>query len=216
MVELHGIEAKELGVLVAVERGIRQEQRRGTALDDGTEQRGRGQVVDGLRGQHHGGVLLAPGLEALFHIRTELRVLDEPPGLVHQTELQASPLARVHDLRGDAMQHVEQQRFQERRIVPHRLKIEDLKCADRQGVLDVVEQPRIPTALDPPTEAMHQGARQHVREGEQPPLLGVEDVDVLHRLVELPVLRVRELIVVRTLEQHADKRVQEVQIFWRG
>ena len=58
-------------------------------------------------------------------------------------------------------------------------------------------------------------ARQQIREREQAPLTAIEDVQVLDRLVDLPVLEVAEAIAVVAFEQHADERVQEVQVLGR-
>ena len=90
-VQLHLVQLKQLGVLPAIERRVRQQQLRRAALDDRAEQVGRGEVVDRLRRQEHRGVPLAPGLERLLHVGAQRRVLDEAPRLVHHAQLQRAP-----------------------------------------------------------------------------------------------------------------------------
>ena len=199
----------------AVESRIRQEQLRRAAFDDRPQQVGRREVLDRLRGQDHRGVPLAPRLEALLHVGAQRRVLDEAPGLVHHAQLERRRLRRVLDARGDAVQHVEQQRLEERRIRAHRLEVEDLEALDRQRVVDVVEEAGVAAALDPLVQPGRQRARQQVRQREQPTLAAVEDVEVLDGLVELAVLEVAEAIVVVAFQQHADERMQEVQVLRR-
>ena len=58
-------------------------------------------------------------------------------------------------------------------------------------------------------------AREQVREREQPPLAAVEHVEVLDRLVDLAVFELAQPISVIAFEQHADERVQEVQVLGR-
>ena len=73
----------------------------------------------------------------------------------------------------------------------------------------------VAAALDPLVQPAGQRARQQIREREQPTLAAVEDVEVLDRLVELAVLELAEAIAVVAFEQHADERVEEMQVLRR-
>ena len=79
----------------------------------------------------------------------------------------------------------------------------------------MVEEVGVPPAFDPLAQAAGQRARQEIGEREQPTLAGVQDIQVLDRLVQLAILGVAEPIAVRALEQHADEGVQEVQVLRR-
>ena len=116
----------------------------------------------------------------------------------------------------DAMEHVEQQRLEQHRIRAHRLEVEDLEPLDRQRVLDVVEEARrIGRRSIHLCRRAGQGARQQVREREQAALAAIEDVQVLDRLVDLPVLQLADPIAVLAFEQHPHERVEEVQVLGR-
>ena len=113
------------------------------------------------------------------------------------------------------MEHVEQQRLEQRRIRAHRLEVEDLEPLDGERVLDVVEEAGVAAALDPLVQAPGQGARQQVREREQPALTAIEHVEVLDRLVDLPILQLADPISVFTFEQHPHEGMKEMQVFGR-
>src|SRR5262249_17377700 len=107
-VQLHFVQLKQLRIVPAVQRRIRQEQLRRTALDDRAQKIGGREVLDGLRRQNHGGVALPPCLQAFLHVGSQRRMLNEPPGLVHHTDLQRGGIGRILNARDNAMQDVEQ------------------------------------------------------------------------------------------------------------
>ena len=125
-------------------------------------------------------------------------------------------LGRVVHASADPMQHVEQQRLEQRRILAHRLEVEDLQAVQRQRVARVVEHRGIAAALDPLVEPGAKRARQQVGQREQPALGAIEDEQVLDRLVGLPVLGIAQAVAVLALEQHPRERVQEVQLLRRS
>ena len=88
----------------------------------------------------------------------------------------------------DAVQDVEQQRLEQRRVRAHRLEVEDLQPVERQRVARGCRT--APRSARPRSTCAggRQGARQQVGQREQPPLAAVEDVQVLDGLVELAVL----------------------------
>jgi hypothetical protein len=75
------------------------------------------EVVDRLRREQHRGVSLAPRFQALLHVVAKRRMLDEPPCLVHDAQLERGGFGRILDTGRDAMQHVEEQRLQDYRKV---------------------------------------------------------------------------------------------------
>ena len=131
--------------------------------------------------------MLAPRLQAFLNVGAQRRVLDEAPRLVHHAHLERRRLGRVLNAGHDPVQHVEQQRLEEHRVRAHRLEVEDLEAFDRQRVVDVVEEAGVSAVSDPLVQAGCQGARKQVRQGEEPPLAAVEDVEVLDRFVDLAV-----------------------------
>ncbi len=206
---------KQLGVLLTIERRIREQELRRATLDDRPQQVLRREVVNRLRRQDHGGVALPPGLQRFLDVRAQPVVLNEPPRFVHHTELQARRVPRLCEARSDPVQHVEQERLEQRRVLAHRLEVEHLERMNTEGVVDVIEERRVPAALHPFAQPACQGAREHVGEGEEPALTPIEHVEVFNRLVELAVLRIRKTVAVRAFEQHAGERVEEVQVLWR-
>ena len=166
-----------------------------------------------LRGQEHRGVALPPRLQRLLHVRSQRRVLNQAPRLVHHAHLQVPGLGRVVHASVDAMQHVEQQRLEQRRELAHRLEVEDLQTVHRQRVARVVEHRAVAPTLDPLVQPGTKRARQQVRQREQPALGAIEDEQVLDRLVCLPVLGIAQAVAVLAFEQHARERVEEVQLF---
>jgi len=142
-------------------------------------------------------------------------VLDEPPGLVQHAQLQLAGVGRVLNPLGDAMQHIEQQGLEEGGVGPHGLEVEDLHPFERQGVFQVVEERRVAAALDPLVQPRGHRAGQQIGQCEQSALAGVEDIQVLDRLVDLPVLHVVQPVAVLSLQQDLHEGVQEVQVFRR-
>ena len=142
-------------------------------------------------------------------------MLDESPGLVHHADLQFRGLSGVLDTVDDSMENVEQQRLEQRRIRAHRLEVEDLEPFDGERVLDVVEEAGVAAVADPLVHTPGQGARQQVREREQAALTAIKDVQVLDRLVDLPILQLADPVSVFTFEQHPHECMKEMQVFGR-
>ena len=125
------------------------------------------------------------------------------------------PAALSGDAAADTVQDVEEQRLEQRGIGAHGLEVEHLERLDVERVVGVVEEVGVASALDPLRQPASERARQQVRQREEPPLRRVEDVEVLDRLVQLAVLGVAQAVAVGAFEQHADERVEEVQVLRR-
>src|SRR5687767_376423 len=113
------------------------------------------------------------------------------------------------------MHDVEEQRFDQRRIRPHRIEVEDVKPFERERVFDVVEEVGVPPSFDPLLESRHQRPWQQVREREESALTPVEHIKVLDGFVDFSILELAQPVAVFTLEKDADEAVQEVQMFGR-
>ena len=128
------------------------------------------------------------------------RVLDQPPRLVHDAHFQRPRLRGIEDALAHAMQHVEQQRLEQRRVGPHRLEVEDLQAIQRQRVARRCRtSPRTgrlrPTcAVAPPSARGSRLARVKRRRW-----LVIQDEQVLDRLVGLAILEVAQPVAVVAL-----------------
>src|SRR5207248_11291041 len=112
----------------------------------------------------------------------------------------------------DAVQHVEQQGLEHRGVGARSGEIKDLEALDRQRILDVVEEVRVSASFNPFAQPTGERSREEVRQGEETPLGGIEDVYVFDGFVQLPVFCVAQSVRVCAFEQHASERMQEVQV----
>src|SRR5207245_1416566 len=95
-----------------------------------------------------------------------------------------------------AVQNVEQERLEDEGKLLESLEVETLQPLERQGIVNVVKERRVRTALHPAMELLSQRAREGVRERDQTPLWWVECIQVLHRLIQIPVVLQRELVLI--------------------
>ena len=123
--------------------------------------------------------------------------------------------AAVRDAAADTVQDVEEQGLEQRGIGAHRLEVEHLERLDVERVVGVVEQVGVASTLDPFREPASQRAWQQVRQGKEPPLRRVENVEVLDRFVHLAVLGVAQTVAVGPFKKDAHERVEEVQVLRR-
>ena len=142
-------------------------------------------------------------------------MLDEPPRFIHDAEFQGRSFGRILDAGGDAVQEIEQERLKQRGIRAYRLEVEHLQSLNGEGVLTIVEQTRVPAAFNPLVQSSCERARKKIGDGEQPALGLVEHVEVFDCVVHLAVFRFTQPIPVLTFEQHADERVEKMQMLRR-
>src|SRR5579864_4103919 len=207
------IEVKELTGPVGVQVGIGQEELGRTALDDRAQEVPVGEIVATLRGEDHGGVPLAPGLERVGDVGLDLRVAGEPPGLVQEEELQGRIGRAVLDGGVRPMEDVEEQRLEDERKVIEAFEIEALNALERERVGGIVKERGVGTALDPAMEVLGQGVRQHGGDRDQAALGRLDFIDVFDRVVKLTVVVLCELVLVSRFDEHAEQGKQEVQVF---
>ena len=79
----------------------------------------------------------------------------------------------------------------------------------------MVEEVRVSAAFNPFAQPTGERSRQEVRQRKQAPLRGVQDVDVLNRFIQFPILGITQAIRVDAFEQHAGERVEKVQVLRR-
>src|SRR5208283_4912735 len=117
------------------------------AFDDYVKDVGALEFIERLRREHHGGVVLSPGLEGLDDVPLNAGVLQKHPRLVNEEGFENGRNLTVGDDGIGAVQNVEEQRFQEFRVLAHALEIEALEAGERNRVLGVVEKkPELPPA----------------------------------------------------------------------
>src|SRR4051812_3668662 len=104
------------------------------------------------------------------------------------------------------MQDVEEERFQEHREVVEPGEVEGLQPLKRERVLVVVEEVCVWTAVDPASECIRYGTRQHVGEREEPALRWVQRVETLYRFGQVALVSQRQAVLAGRLDQQGDKR----------
>ncbi len=92
------VQVERLAVHLAVHLRVGEEDLRRAALGDNLQHPRLLKLLDGLRGQDHRGVVLAPGLLRLHDVVADRLVLDEEPRLVEQEDLEGGEFRRVGDL----------------------------------------------------------------------------------------------------------------------
>ena len=85
-------------------------------------------------------------------------------------------------------------------------------AAVREGVVDVVEQRRIRTALHPPLQRLRQGASENVRESEQAPLIRIQGVDGLDLFVQIAIIGEGHRVRTARLDEDFDEAKEEVHV----
>src|SRR5262245_24707721 len=113
------------------------------------------------------------------------------------------------------MEDVEKQRLEGVGIALHIVEREYLEWPDADGIVDVVEHRRIPSASDPLLQSHCERSRQQSGKGREPTLVSLEDVQALDRFVELTILCFGQEAGITPFQQHPRKRVEEMQVLGR-
>ena len=87
-----------------------------------------------------------------------------------------------------------------------------MAAIEPERVLEIVEQARVATPIDPGVKTARERPWQEIRDREQPALAAVQDIQILDRLVHLTVLDVAEARAITAFEQDAHERVEEMQV----
>src|SRR3954465_2802677 len=104
------------------------------------------------------------------------------------------------------MEDVKEERLQEHREVVETGEVERLQALKRQRVFVVVEEVCVWTAVDPASECIRYGTRQHVGEREEPALRRVKRVQTLYRFGQVAFVSQRQAVLAGRLDQQADER----------
>jgi hypothetical protein len=116
-------------------------------------------------------------------IQSRMMVLEGRSSLVDDEELERRAFSRSLDLRGRALQHVEQHRFENVRVLVPAIEVEGLEARERERVLHVVEEVAELPGLGPAVQALPERSENGREVGERPDL-GGQLVHALQRSVE--------------------------------
>lgn len=105
------------------------------------------------------------------------------------------------DLRAGAVEHVKQKRLKHVGRKRHCIEVERLKCPEREGILDIVEQMSELAGSRPALEQFSQWADHRDEVGERA-TLGVELVDALDCRVQAALLGRIQSVFAAALDQH--------------
>ena len=133
------VQMKGFFVNVAVHVRVGQEHLGRAALGNDLQHLRFLELLDRLRGQDHGGIVLAPGFLCLHDVLPDRLIADEEPCFIHQEDFEGAKLARIGDFVAGPVQNVKQQRLQDIGCIAPALKVECFKSAEGKRVLDVVE-----------------------------------------------------------------------------
>src|ERR1700692_414320 len=113
------------------------------------------------------------------------------------------------------MQDVEEQRFQEFRVLTHALEVEALKAGERNRVLVVVEEESELAASGPFGEAARNVVAERVRQHAQRAQRRVHRIQVFDLVEEIAFGCRVELTRPLSLDQHFQNESEEIEIFLR-
>src|SRR5581483_12361639 len=102
------------------------------------------------------------GLQAFLYREPDGRSVEEAPSFVDNEDFEGGRHRSITDRSLGAVQHIEQEGFQDLRSLIHSFEIECLKTGKRQGVVDVVKNGAILPALDPSLQRFAQRPRKDV------------------------------------------------------
>src|ERR1700685_2395403 len=127
-------------VEVPIHVGIGEEDFRRAAFDNHIQYFRPAQLVEGLGGENHRGVGFSPRLERLDDVPLNARILQKHPCLVYEKCLEYGTDLPVANDGVRAMQDVEQERFENFRVLAHFLKVETLKTRKENLFVRIVEK----------------------------------------------------------------------------
>ena len=172
-------------------------------------------LLDGLRGQNHRGVVLAPRLLRLHDVVADGLVLDEQPCLIEQEHLEGGELLRVGDLVRRPMQNIKQQWLQAHRAHrPSRAKLKVWKLAERERVLGVVEEKSVLAAARPAVQPLLQLA-DDVAEVRDRALVRLQHIHPLDRVPQLAFFfEVEPVTLFIALDEHTEEAEEKLQVLF--
>ena len=208
--ELHFrvVQMKLPAVQVLVHVRIGEKHLGGAAFEDDVEQFRALQFVERLRGENHGGVVLAPRLEGFGDVALNAGVAEEHPGFIDEKCLEGGRDVAIGNHIVGAMQDVEQERFEQLRIAAHLLEVETLEAGKGDGVLGIVEEKSELSAAHPFGEGVGERTRQGIPEHVEGAQRRIERVEIFDLFVQLAVCRRierAEVVAEKNLEKEREK-----------
>src|SRR3984893_13171229 len=125
---------------VPVHIGIGQEDFGRAAFDNYIQHFRPTQLVEGLGRKNHRGVGFSPGLERLDDVPLNARIFQEHPWLIYEKCLEYGADLPVANDGVRPMQDVEQERFENFRVLAHFLEVETLETRKGNRVFRIVEE----------------------------------------------------------------------------
>src|ERR1035437_5906660 len=155
-VDFRIVEVKGLAVDLAIHLWIGEKYLRWAAFRNDSQHPGLLKLLDGLGGENHRGIVLAPCLLCLHDVVADGLVLDEQPRLVKQECLERRQLRGVGNLIAGPVKDVKQEWLQHIRRVAPTGKVESLKAGEAERVLCVVKEKSVLAVFRPTMQALFQ------------------------------------------------------------
>src|ERR1035438_7298218 len=134
-VDFRIVEVKRIAVNLAIHLRVGEEYLRWAALRNDSQHSGLLKLLDGLRGENHRGIVLAPCLLCLHDVVANGLVLDEQPRLVKQERLERRQLRGVGNLITGPVKDVKQEWLQHLWRIAPTSKVESLEAGKTERVL---------------------------------------------------------------------------------
>src|ERR1700686_1676888 len=173
---------------VSIHIGIGKEDFGRAAFDNYIQHFRPAQLVEGLGGENHRGVGFSPRLERLDDVTLNARILQKHPCLIYEKRLEyGTDLPAANDgVR--SMQDVEQERFENFRVLAHFLEVETLETRKGNRVFRIVEEKSELAAACPLREPVGNQMSPRFSQNSKRSKLWVNRIQILDLLVEVPFL----------------------------
>ena len=155
-VDFRVVEVKGFAVYLAIHLWVGEKYLRWATLRNDSQHPGLLKLLDGLRGENHRGIVLAPCFLRLHDVVANRLVLDEQPCLIKQERLERRQLRGVGNLVARPVKDVEQKWLQHLRRIAPAGEVESLKAGEAQRVLCVVKEKAVLTFFRPTMQALLQ------------------------------------------------------------
>src|ERR1035441_145793 len=155
-VDFRVVEVKRLAVDLAIHLRVGEKYLRWATLRNDSQHPGLLKLLDGLRGENHRGIVLAPCLLRLHDVVADGLVLDEQPRLVKQERLERCQFRGVGNLIARPVKDVEQKWLQHLRRISPSGEVESLEAGKTERVLRVVKEKPVLTVFRPTMQALFQ------------------------------------------------------------
>src|ERR1035437_585379 len=212
-VDFRIVEVKGLAVDLAIHLRVGEKYFRWAAFRNDSQHPGLLKLLDGLGGENHRGIVLAPCLLCLHDVVADGLVLDEQPRLVKQECLERRQLRRIGNLITRPVKDVEQKWLQHLRRITPASEVESLKAGKAESILCVVKEKSVLTVFRPTMQPLLQLTDDLAECGESPLLLD-HDIHPLNGIPQLSLfLEVEPVTLVVPLYKDTEEGEQELHVF---